>query len=503
MGEDLEKTFFCFLKNHYIMGFHSVFTHMCGIVGIIGGKQVSRLIYHSLFAIQHRGQSSAGMLVYDGNIHVTKDAGLVREVFDDEKKINVPGNIGIGHTRYSTAGMDDIESLKRNAQPEYLVNPFLAAVHNGNIFNCGDLCKITKRIPRNECDIQCLLLPMADELYKKELSPEVIFDACKNVMNKVKGSYSALFVADSGDNPYLFAMTDPYKIRPLVLGKKDGFYCLTSETRVFKKINFQYIKDVPGGSVVVIDTKGNVFEKQLVKKPMKPCMFEYVYFAKPDSRINGRSVHDVRAELGRLLAREHPIEADIVVPVPESGRHYATGYALESGIPLDEGIMKDKDERSFIQQTQESRDKVVEEGLSYLRAVLKGKRVVLIDDSIVRGTNIRKLVKGMKDAGAKEVHVRIGCPPLIAPCYLGIDMRSKKEFIARDEKGRIKSWEQIAEEIGADSLAYTSIENLTKAIGFDTCRGCIEFPDGYPSDWREDVIKLFKKDKKGQRAYEM
>jgi len=476
---------------------------MCGIVGIIGGEPVSRLIYHALFSIQHRGQSSAGKLTYDGNIHVTKDAGLVREIFNDEKKINTPGNIGIGHTRYSTAGMDDLDSLKRNAQPEYLVNPFLAAVHNGNIFNGAEINKQIKRSPRTDCDIQWLLLPMADKLYKKELSTDLIFEACENIIKNVKGSYSALFLADSGENPYLFAVTDPYKIRPLVLGKRNGTYCLTSETRVFKKTNFEYVKDIPGGSVIIIDKKGNIYEKQVIKKPEKPCMFEYVYFAKPDSRINGRSVHNVRAELGRLLAKNHPVKADIVVPVPESGRHFATGYANESGIPLEEGIMKDKDERSFIQQTQESRDKVVEEGLSYLRSVLNNKRVVLIDDSIVRGTNIRKLIRGLKNAGAKEVHVRIGCPPLIAPCYLGIDMRSKKEFIVRDEKGKIKTWDEISEEIGADSLAYTDIKSLTKAIGFDTCRGCIEFPDGYPSEWKEDVLKMFKNDKKGVRAYDV
>ena len=475
---------------------------MCGIAGIIGGKPVSRLIYHSLFSIQHRGQSSAGMLVYDGNIHVTKDAGLVRDVFNTESKIDVPGNVGIGHTRYSTAGMDDAKSLKHNAQPEYLVNPFLACAHNGNIFNCLVMNKNTKRKPRTECDVQCLLLPMADLLYKKELNKEIIFESCKKVMENLKGSYSALFLADSGNDPYLFAMTDPYKLRPLVLGKKDGLYCLTSETRVFKKINFEYVKDIPGGSVIIIDTKGNIFERQVIKKPERPCMFEFVYFAKPDSRINGRSVHDVRAELGRLLAKEYPVKADIVVPVPESGRHYATGYARESGIPLDEGIMKDKDERSFIQQTQESRDKVVEEGLSYLRSVIEGKRIVLIDDSIVRGTNIRKLIDGMKKAGATEVHVRIGCPPLIAPCYLGIDMRSKKEFIARNENGGIKTPEEIGKEIGADSLAYTSMKSLKEAIGSKTCRGCIDFPDGYPTEWKDDILKLFKKDKKGVRAYE-
>jgi amidophosphoribosyltransferase len=440
--------------------------------------------------------------MYDGNIHVTKDAGLVREVFNEERKIDVSGNAGLGHTRYSTAGMDDIKSLRHNAQPEYLVNPFLAGVHNGNIFNVTEMLKLTKRKPRTVCDIHCFLLPMADQIYKKELTPNLIFDSCKYLMSRLKGSYSALFLTDSGDHPYLIAMTDPYKIRPLVLGKKDGMYCITSETRVFKKINFEYVKDIPGGSVVAIDTEGNIFEKQLIKKQEKPCMFEFVYFAKPDSRINGRSIHNTRFEIGRFLAREYPVKADVVVPVPESGRHYATGYAMESGVPLDEGIMKDKDERSFIQQTQESRDKVVEEGLSYLRSVLNGKRVVLIDDSIVRGTNIRKLVKGVKESGAKEVHVRIGCPPLIAPCYLGIDMRSKKEFIARDNDGKIKKWDEIVKEIGADSLAYISMEGLKKAIESDICRGCIDFPDGYPAEWKNEVLELFKKDKYGIRAYE-
>ncbi len=475
---------------------------MCGIVGIIGGQPVSRLIFHSLFSIQHRGQSSAGKLTYDGNIHVTKDIGLVRDVFDSGDRIETPGNAGLGHTRYSTAGMDDQKSLKKNAQPEYLVNPFLAGVHNGNIYNCQELSQKTKRTPRTSCDIQWPLLLLADQLYKKEINESTILNAADVVMHKLKGSYSALFLTDSGEHPYLFAMTDPYRIRPLVLGKSDGMYCLTSETRVFKKINFDYIKDIPGGSVITIDQEGNIFEKQLIKKPERPCMFEYVYFAKPDSRIKGRSIHNTRVDIGRILAAEHPVDADIVVPVPESGRRYATGYARESGIPEEEGLMKDKDERSFIHQTQEERDKVVEEGLSFLRSVLGGKRVILIDDSIVRGTNIRKLVKGVRDAGAKEVHVRIGCPPLIAPCYLGIDMRSKKEFIARDTKGNIRKWDNIAKEIGADSLAYLSIEGLRKAIGFDICKGCIQFPTGYPEEMHQDVITFYEKQRRGQRAYE-
>jgi len=231
-------------------------------------------------------------------------------------------------------------------------------------------------------------------------------------------------------------------------------------------------------------------------------MFEFVYFAKPDSRINNRSIHNVRVEIGRILAVEHPVKADIVVPVPESGRRYATGFSRESGIPLDEGLMKDKDERSFIQQTQENRDKIVAEGLSYIRSVLGGKRVVLVDDSIVRGTNIRKLVQEVRNAGAKEIHIRIGCPPLIAPCYLGIDMRSRKEFIARNSDGEIKTSENITKEIGADSLGYVSIEGLKKAIGFEICRGCIDFPGGYPTEMQKDVLNFFKKDGKKMRAYE-
>jgi len=475
---------------------------MCGIVGIIGNKPVSRYIYHSLFAIQHRGQSSAGKLTYDGNIHVIKDAGLVRDIFDEEKKIDTPGFVGLGHTRYSTAGMDDLESLKRNAQPEYLVIPFLAAVHNGNIINCAEVQKKSPRTPRTGCDIQCLLLPMADELYKKELTVDVIMKACEKIMHNVKGSYSSLFLADSGDNPFLFAVTDPHKIRPLVLGKHNGMYCLTSETRVFKKSNFEYVKDIPGGSAIIIDKNGKIYEKQIIKKKETPCMFEFVYFAKPDSRIRGRSVHDVRVNLGRQLAKKHPVEADVVIPVPESGRRYALGYSRESGIPLDEGIMKDKAERSFIQQKQESRDKVVKEGLSFLRAVLGGKKIILVDDSIVRGTNVRKLVEGVRRAGAKEVHIRIGCPPLIAPCYLGIDMRSRKEFLARDEKGEVRSWDDICEEIGADSLAYVENDDLQKVIGFPVCRGCIDFPNGYPSELKKDMLALYEQDKEGKRAYE-
>ena len=283
---------------------------------------------------------------------------------------------------------------------------------------------------------------------------------------------------------------DNQRSREIKIVKEMTIYDLSDTNYIFHKtIN------------VISDKKGNIYEKQLVKKNEYPCMFEFVYFAKPDSRINGRSVHNVRVELGRLLAKKHPVEADIVVPIPESGRRFATGFSRESGIPLDEGLMKDKYERSFIQQTQKSREETVEEGLAFIRSVLGGKRVVLIDDSIVRGTTMRKIVEGVRKAGAKEVHIRIGCPPLIAPCYLGIDMRSKKEFIARKKNGEKKSWDEIRKEIGADSLAYTDLQDLKEAIGFNFCAGCIDFPDGYPQEMQRDAVKFFEQDQEGKRAY--
>ena len=261
-----------------------------------------------------------------------------------------------------------------------------------------------------------------------------------------------------------------------------------------KKINFKYVKDILGGSVIIIDTEGNVYEKQLIKKHEKPCMFEFVYFSKPDSCINGQSVHHVRAVLGRLIAKNHPVEADIVVPVPESGRHYATGYSRESGIPIDEGIIKDKAERSFIQQTQESRDKVVEEGLSYIRSVLDGKRVVLIEDSIVRGTQLKNFtITKLWEGGAKEVHVRVACPPLMFPCRFNFSTRTTHELAARkaihsleghdpedvsdyvdnmsDKYQKMVDW--VTKDLGVTTLRYQKLDDMVKAIGMPRDQLCL------------------------------
>jgi amidophosphoribosyltransferase len=264
--------------------------------------------------------------------------------------------------------------------------------------------------------------------------------------------------------------------------------------------------DVPGGSVLVIDMES---EEPIIKRFFKNtphhCMFEWVYFSRPDSEIEKRSVHEVRVEIGKFLAKNYPVDADIIVPVPESGRRYATGYSKESRIPIEEGLMKDDAMRTFILQTQDKRDEMANEIVSAIEAAVRGKNIIVTDDSLIRGTNMRNIIKKLRLAGAKEVHVRIGCPPIIAPCYLGIDMRSKREFIALDKTGKLKDWKEIAKEIGADSLAYGSIEMLHKVITqnkFNLCVGCLDFPNGYPPDMRRDVAVLIKKDMSGKRAYE-
>lgn len=484
----------------------------CGIVGVFSQADVSRDVFRGLKSLQHRGQSSAGILTYDnGNLFCIKNAGLVSNLLKEDELKNYPGNIGIGHTRYSTAGGDSVEDLKFNAQPEYALNPFIAAVHNGNIYNMCEIIQNTSRKPRTECDIQGLIITMAEELDDKKINTETILDAAEKIMSKLKGSYSAIFVIiGEGNKPYLFSITDPYKVRPLVLGKKvkNGVtsWILASESRAIKKLGAEYFMDVPGGSALIIDIeKSDPVLKRLFKNDGHHCMFEWIYFSKPDSEIEKRSVHEVRVEIGKVLARNYPVDADIIVPIPESGRRYSIGYAQESGIPIEEGLMKEESLRTFILQTQEKRDETAEEVVSAIDAAVRGKRIVVTDDSLIRGTNMRNIIKKLRSAGAKEVHVRIGCPPIVAPCYLGIDMRSKREFIALDKDGKMKKWEDIAKEINADSLAYGTIKIIRDIITqnkFNICTGCLDFPNGYPPNMRKDVVELIKKDTIGKRAYE-
>jgi len=489
---------------------------VCGIIGIHGNHNVSLELYYSLLALQHRGQSAVGIITYDGNIHPKKDSGLVTRLmkhFENETNFSTeyPGDIGIGHTRYSTSGSDDLSSLKRNASPEYIVNPFVAACHNGNIYNPNLIVDNCNRSPRTGCDIQALLLPFAQALPPFiEIDFDSIVAAGEEVMSQIKGSYSTLYLTAGKDRPYLIAMTDPHKIRPLVMGQKNGSWYFASESMVFKRLGIDNYQDVDSGSIVTVTPGEDKPEVKKVKKEKKYlCMFEYVYFADPVSWIEGVSVHNARVNLGKLLYKEAPEDADIVVPVPESGRRFAIGFSHESGIPLEEGLKKDKKERAFIMQTQEQRNDFAERNLSAVDAAIDGKNVVITDDSLIRGTNIKRVIRKVRKAGAKKVHVRIGCPPIIAPCYLGIDMRSRKEFIALEKDShQYRPWDEIAEEIGADSLAYSSIPALKEAIigsrdDFDLCTGCINFPNGYPPCMRDDVVKLIKMETgEDGRAYE-
>lgn len=474
-------------------------------------------IYNGLRHLQHRGQSSAGFIVYDGNIYPKKDYGFVENLtwgYRQEARLaeDHPGHIGIGHTRYSTAGADTKEELKRNAQPEYLVNPFIAACHNGNIINGREVSGSIEKKPRTDCDIQWLLLPMAQELPPfTKISFDNLIDASERVMTMAKGSYSALFMTASKKRPYLVAMTDPHKIRPLVMGQKeDGSWYVSSESSVLKQLGVKEFKDVAPGTMISFNPDNpEPKQKRLVKKKQYACMFEYIYFADPASWIEGRSVHQVRVKIGEVLGRKTaPEDADIVVPVPESGRRFAIGFSQGSGIPLEEGLRKDRNHRVFILQSQGKREAKVRDNLVAIDAALDGKSVVLTDDSLVRGTNIKSVIQKVRDAGARKVHVRIGCPPLVAPCYLGVDMRSKKEFIAIKDDGEYRSDEEIAEIIGADSLAYGWIGTLKEAVGFDPddrelCNGCINFPDGYPPEMRENVQQMYDADIGSScRAYE-
>lgn len=487
---------------------------MCGIIGIYGDDTISRSIFHGLRSLQHRGHSAVGMITYDGNIYTKKEAGLVNRILhgyktENEFELEHPGFVGIGHTRYSTAGADDWTSLRKNAQPEYIVNPFIAACHNGNIYNAKELLAKCNRTPRTDCDVQFLLLLMANRLPSiNNINFDTIVEAGSEVMPKLKGSYSALYLTVGVEKPYMLAMTDPYKIRPLVYGRSNSTWYIASESSTLKRLGVTEFKDVDSGTILSLDPREDApVQQQLIKKKKHHCMFEYIYFADPDSWLEGISVHKVRVELGHKLYQESPEDADIVAPVPESGRRYAIGYSHESGIHIEEGLRKYKKVRSFILQTQEQRDELAEQNMSAIEAAVDGKNVVVTDDSLIRGTNIRKIITKLRAAGAKKVHVRIGCPPLVSPCYLGIDMRSKKEFIAVDDEGGKRSWDEIAQDVGADSLAYSSMKALRSAIigdrdDIDICTGCLDFPNGYPSDMREDLIELYQKDAIGKRAYE-
>jgi amidophosphoribosyltransferase len=448
----------------------------CGVFGVWNHPQASRLTYLGLYAIQHRGQESAGIVALDGEFHhVKKGLGLVADVFNDENLGLLPGTSAIGHVRYSTTGMNNLS----NAQP--LTAPLLhgpiAVGHNGNIVNAESLKQELKgqgAIFQGTNDTEVILHMIA-----RNPSTNLV-DCLRESLERVEGAFSLAVLSHKA----MFAARDPHGFRPLVLGQLDELYngkptyVIASETCAFDLIGARLIREIEPGEIFWADADGthSIFLER--KAPMAKCVFEHVYFARPDSIVFGESVYEARKRAGRILARENPIDADIIVPVPDSGVPSAIGYSAESGKPFELGIIRNHYiGRTFIQPQQAVRDVGVKIKLNPQMAVLKGKRVVVIDDSLVRGTTSRKIVGLVRAAGAKEVHLRIAAPPTMSPCYYGVDTPEKSQLIAANQ-----SLESIREFVGADSLGYLSLEGLKEAVRGESGGYCAACFDGkYPT----------------------
>src|SRR5215467_1084588 len=436
------------------------FLEECGVIAIYAHPEAEKLAYLGLHALQHRGQESAGIVTSNGmTLRPYKAMGLVADIFTEEVLSQLHGTLAIGHTRYSTAG----DSALLNAQPILVQSNKgrVALAHNGNLVNAPEIrarLETQGSIFQTNSDTEVIVHLIA--LSKEHTLPDAMADA----LRRVEGAFSLVMISPDR----IFAARDPRGFRPLAMGRiprlegeKQDTIVFASETCAFDLIGAIYERDVKPGELVVIGAEGITSRFYSPAGPQSSCIFEHVYFSRPDSVVFGRPVQQSREELGRQLAREAPAEADIVVPVPDSGVTAAMGYASESGIPFTFGLIRNHYVgRTFIEPRQNVRDFGVKLKLNPVRSVLEGKRVVLIDDSIVRGTTSRKIVRMIRSAGAKEVHMRISCPPTISPCYYGVDTPSKKQLIAAN-----KSVEEIREYIGADSLAYLSLEGLKRACG--------------------------------------
>ncbi|MEA3331322.1 MAG: amidophosphoribosyltransferase [Campylobacterota bacterium] len=425
----------------------------CAVVGIFGHKEASKLAYFSLHALQHRGQEAAGISSSDGKkLHTIKKRGLVMRVFDEKKLETLSGTSAIGHTRYSTAGDDSI----LDAQPIFARYDLgeIAIVHNGNLTNADEVReRLIKQgaIFQSYMDTENLIHLIAKS--EKEKLQERIIDA----VEKIEGAFSLVFLSRTK----MFAMRDRHGFRPLSLGRiANGGYVVASETCAFDLIGAEFIRDVQPGELLIFEKDKAPKSIKVYEPTPKHCIFEYVYFARPDSKVFGQSVYKARKNMGRELARIKPVEADVVIPVPDGGVPSAIGYAQESGIPYEMGIMRNHYiGRTFIEPTQEMRDLKVKMKLSPMTEIIKGKRVIVIDDSIVRGTTSRRIIKMLKEAGASEVHMRVSSPPTTDPCYYGVDTPSKEKLIAAN-----MSTDEICEFIEADSLAYLDSEALLRSV---------------------------------------
>ena len=452
----------------------------CGVFGVWApGEQVSKLTYYGLYALQHRGQEAAGIAVSDGSsLVVYKDLGLVSQVFDETTLASLQGHIAVGHTRYSTTGSTTWE----NSQPSFRTTPTgtgLALGHNGNLVNTAELADEARAAGIRTSAIGATT---DSELLTALLAarPDIsVEQAAMEVLPKLRGAFSLVFM----DEHTLYAARDPQGVRPLVLGRLERGWIITSETAALDIVGASFVREIEPGELVAVDADGLRSQSFAAPKP-KGCVFEYVYLARPDTTISGRSVHSARVELGRRLAREHPAEADLVIPVPESGVPAAIGYAEASGIPYGLGLVKNSYVgRTFIQPSQTIRQLGIRLKLNPLRDVIRGKRLVVVDDTIVRGNTQRALMRMLREAGAVEVHVRISAPPVKWPCFYGIDFASRAELVASglDTDG-------IRHSIGADTLGYVSLESMIAATEQPKTRLCRACFDGeYPIELPESM----------------
>lgn len=459
----------------------------CGVFGMydFDGGDVASTIYYGLFALQHRGQESCGIAVSEtngpkGKVTSYKGMGLVNEVFTQDNLEPMHGDIGVGHVRYSTAGA----STRENAQPLVLnyVKGTLALAHNGNLINAMELRKdleYTGAIFQTTIDSEVIAYHIARERLNSNSVEEAVGRACQ----KIKGAFALVVMSPRK----LVGARDPYGFKPLCIGKRDNAYILASETCALDTIGAEYVRDVLPGEIVTITPEGGIqsdLSLALPKEKEARCIFEYIYFARPDSHIDGVSVYASRIKAGRFLAMDSPVDADLVVGVPESGNAAALGYSLQSGIPDGTAFVKNGYVgRTFIKPKQSSRESSVRVKLNVLKEAVDGKRIIMIDDSIVRGTTSDRIVKMLRDAGATEVHVRISSPPFLWPCYFGTDIPEREQLIAYN-----RSIEDIRKIIGADSLGYLGVERLEEMVGgLSICKGC--FTGTYPMEPPKEDIR--------------
>ena len=438
--------------------------HYCGLFGVYGHRDAARLTYLGLYSLQHRGEEAAGIVTYDGQqMHAHKDMGLVSEVFDEPTLHHLPGRMALGHTRYSTTG----SSTLKNSQPLVVTyaKGSLAVAHNGNLVNAYELrqqLEANGSIFQTTVDSEIILHLLARST-NKEFTDDLV-----ECLRLLKGAFTLLFLTERA----LIGARDPNGFRPLVLGQLNRSHVLASETCALDIIGAKFIREIEPGEVIVIGPEGmrSLYPFKGMDTRLSHCLFEHVYFARPDSFLFGESVQAVRMRLGRQLAREYPVEADLVMPIPDSGNFAALGYSLESTIPFTIGMIRNHYVgRTFIQPAQEIRDLKVRVKFNPIRENIKGKRIVIVDDSIVRGTTTRARVKSLREAGAAAIHMRVSCPPTKFSCFYGIDFPTKKELIAN-----AMSLEDIRKFIGVESLGYLSLEGMLKAVGkpANYCTAC-------------------------------